>query len=232
MDELRTTRAYLAGFGTAGSLLAGAAVVFVLASAVVSFQGWPQLDNHLSAPALVRASSHVAVDPAGARRVAAVLTAQQGSSGAGTTAGTAGPGAAGVTPGVTSTSVASPGGRVIAVIPGPRSAINPVAPAGTGPGCTSACGGGSTGGGLGDVVQKTTGALGSTVTAGGASLGSTVTGVASSLAGNVNGVSSSLAGAVNQAGQVLGGTVTGTTGAAGSTLAGAGTALNGLLGGH
>src|ERR1700692_4043034 len=40
---MRATRAYIAGFGTAGSLLAGAAMMFVLASAVVAFRGWPQV---------------------------------------------------------------------------------------------------------------------------------------------------------------------------------------------
>src|SRR5580698_6745333 len=46
---MRATRAYIAGFGTAGSLLAGAAMVFVLASAVVAFRGWPQVGNASSA---------------------------------------------------------------------------------------------------------------------------------------------------------------------------------------
>jgi hypothetical protein len=38
---VRTSRAYVAGFGTAGSLVAAAAVLFVLAGAVVSYKGWP-----------------------------------------------------------------------------------------------------------------------------------------------------------------------------------------------
>jgi hypothetical protein len=235
MDEVRTTRAYLAGFGTAGSLLAGAAVVFVLASAAVSFRGWPQLDNHLSAPALVRASSQSSVDPAGPRRVAAVLAAQRAATGPGAST-SGGASARPVTAGVTSTSTATLGGRQVAVNSGPHAVINPVVAAGSSPACTSGCGGGSTGGGsggsLGGVVQQATGALGGTVAASGASLGSTVNGVASSLASNVNGVSSSLAGTVRQAGQALGSTVTGATGAAGSTLAGAGHAVGALLGGH
>ena len=36
-------RAYLAGVGTAGSLLAAAALVFIVASALVAFHGWPHL---------------------------------------------------------------------------------------------------------------------------------------------------------------------------------------------
>jgi hypothetical protein len=43
------TRAYLAGLGTAGSLLAGAAVLFLLASALVSFHGWPAVTPRPSA---------------------------------------------------------------------------------------------------------------------------------------------------------------------------------------
>ena len=47
------TRAYIAGFGTAGSLLAGASVLFVLATALVSYRGWPQVAYAGSQPALV-----------------------------------------------------------------------------------------------------------------------------------------------------------------------------------
>jgi hypothetical protein len=39
--KVRAPRAYLAGFGTSGSLLAGASLLFVLASAIVAFRGWP-----------------------------------------------------------------------------------------------------------------------------------------------------------------------------------------------
>ncbi len=49
---MRATRAYIAGFGTAGSLLAGAAIAFVLASAVVAVRGWPQIGYHASVSSL------------------------------------------------------------------------------------------------------------------------------------------------------------------------------------
>jgi hypothetical protein len=39
----RSGRGYLAGFGTSGSLLAGAALMFVVASALVAFKGWPHV---------------------------------------------------------------------------------------------------------------------------------------------------------------------------------------------
>ena len=38
---MRTTRAFIAGVGTTGSLLAAAACVFLVASAVIAFNGWP-----------------------------------------------------------------------------------------------------------------------------------------------------------------------------------------------
>ena len=66
MSQVRATRAYIAGFGTAGSLLAGAAVMFVLASAVVSFRGWPQVGGQPSAPTVLVAARH-ARRPAPAR---------------------------------------------------------------------------------------------------------------------------------------------------------------------
>jgi hypothetical protein len=38
---MRTTRAFLAGLGTTGSLVAAAACVFLIASAMIAFRGWP-----------------------------------------------------------------------------------------------------------------------------------------------------------------------------------------------
>src|SRR5947209_16744302 len=68
---VRGTRAYLAGFGTSGSLLAGAAVLFVLGSAIVAFRGWPQIATGPNS--VVVAASHPAAPTRVARRLAAVL---------------------------------------------------------------------------------------------------------------------------------------------------------------
>jgi hypothetical protein len=68
---VRATRAYLAGFGTSGSLLAGAALMFLLASAFVAFRGWPQVAGQ-SAPVLVSVPS---VNAPGATRASRVLGA-------------------------------------------------------------------------------------------------------------------------------------------------------------
>jgi hypothetical protein len=236
MDEVRTTRAYIAGFGTAGSLLAGASVVFVLASAVVSFHGWPQLDNHLSAPALVRASSHAGADSAGSRRLASVLAAQR-PAGVGVTASVAGAPGLASRPVATPT-VSTPGGPQVAGVAGPRPTITPVTPAGSPPPCASGCGSvAPPPTSISGTVQATTGTLGSTVAGSGASLGSTVTGVTTTLAGNVNSLSSSLAGSslagpLGQSGQAVGGAVTGVTQAAGATLSTVGNTAGALLGGH
>jgi len=40
---VRAARAYLAGLGTTGSLPAGSALMFMVASALVAFHGWPHL---------------------------------------------------------------------------------------------------------------------------------------------------------------------------------------------
>src|SRR5947209_964497 len=77
---VRATRAYLAGFGTCGSLLAGAAVLFVLGSAIVAFRGWPQI---ATGPAnVVVAASHPAAPTRVARRLAAVLRTNLATGGA------------------------------------------------------------------------------------------------------------------------------------------------------
>lgn len=53
---MRATRAYLAGFGTSGSLLAGAAALFLFGSAIIAFKGLPQIGGG-------SASSNVAAAP-------------------------------------------------------------------------------------------------------------------------------------------------------------------------
>jgi hypothetical protein len=40
---VHAARAYLAGVGTTGSLLAAAALVFIVARALVAFHGWPHV---------------------------------------------------------------------------------------------------------------------------------------------------------------------------------------------
>jgi hypothetical protein len=72
---MRTARAYLAGFGTAGSLLAGAALLFVLASALVAFHGWPQMGAGAAPVSVTVSPASGAGGSRVARRLAAILTA-------------------------------------------------------------------------------------------------------------------------------------------------------------
>jgi hypothetical protein len=71
--EMRSPRAYLAAFGTSGSLLAVAALAFVFASAFVSFRGFPQV-SAAQAPTSVTVTPppRAPVSPV-ARRLSVVL---------------------------------------------------------------------------------------------------------------------------------------------------------------
>lgn len=94
-DKVRATRAYLAGFGTSGSLLAGAALMFVLASAIVAFRGWPQVTAqnpvvNVAAPRLA-----VAASTRTGRILDAALGTRSASGGAPVAPGTASRGGAG-----------------------------------------------------------------------------------------------------------------------------------------
>jgi hypothetical protein len=71
---MRATRAYVAGFGTAGSVLACAAVLFVIASAVVAFRGWPKIAVQQS-PAALRLDAPPVAGSRVARRLRAVVGA-------------------------------------------------------------------------------------------------------------------------------------------------------------
>jgi hypothetical protein len=72
--KVRATRAYVAGFGTSGSLLAGAALMFLLASAIVGFHGWPQVGSPNSVANVL--APNVTVAPSSpASRILAAITA-------------------------------------------------------------------------------------------------------------------------------------------------------------
>src|SRR5947209_16445221 len=75
---MRNAHAYLASFGTAGSQDAGAALLFVLATALVTFRGWPQVGAGASlASVTVSPPAGPGGSPA-ARRLAAVLARDSG----------------------------------------------------------------------------------------------------------------------------------------------------------
>src|SRR5205807_4334563 len=74
--QVRATRAYLAGFGTSGSLLAGAAVMFVLASAIVAFRGWPQVGDQPSPASVSVAGTRAGSTPSRANRLLVAAAAR------------------------------------------------------------------------------------------------------------------------------------------------------------
>jgi hypothetical protein len=225
---MRASRAYIAGFGTAGSLLAGAAVAFVLASAVVAFRGWPQVADQASPASVVLAprleassarSGHLHGIPAGVGRAAGARIAAV---------------------------IASPTGRVASVQQAsgrnasatqnrlPANLSTPSRIAGAAPvkpaaGCTVSCKVSSVTTQLAGTAESATGTLGGTVAAAGRSLGSTVTGVAGALARTLTGVSTPLANTVSRTGAALGNTVSNATGATGAVLTNTGHALGGIV---
>ncbi len=87
---VRATRAYAAGFGTAGSLLAGAAVLFLLAAAVVGFRGWPTSRAGVSPIHIVVGHRPPAGSAVAGRLRALVATGAAGTAGGAGAAGAAG----------------------------------------------------------------------------------------------------------------------------------------------
>ena len=206
---MRTTRALFAGIGTTGSLVAAAAGVFLVVSAVLAFKGWPgtgftdRIDN-----LFVKDAPSGGVGDKRGTQVAAVSAGTAAAAVAGTAAGPTF-GAPGVILGndggaQRGGTVRLPGGTLVS----------------TGPGGPGTVGSGQGGGGAlpslpgsdtspvqngaADTVQQTGSALGNTVRQTTGSVGSTVGGPAG--------------GAVSQTGDSVGSTVDNTTKAAGDLL--------------
>lgn len=225
----RATRGYLAGIGTSGSLLAGAVLMFILASALVAFRGWPHVAAQPSPgevvvsprPASAFASSAgrrltllAAPAPAGLATGAARRAA--GRVGAGLPAARRGPGAG------TRQSIGTPASTSLA-------SSAPAVPAGGGSAAQSGCGSCGSGSppspapalqqvtsGLGNVVagagstvgsavQQTTGAVGGAVGTVSPAVGSTVSGVGSGAAQTIQGATQGVAGVISGLGQKLDG---------------------------
>jgi hypothetical protein len=230
---MRATRAYIAGFGTAGSLLAGAAMVFVLASAVVAFRGWPQVGTPATPALVVVARPHLAGGSRVERQLYAAAVSVTTPASAAVAAGRAS-GGAGVSKrpaGTWSQRVATSTGSSSGVAIPPRTVTTGQPPVTT-PGCGTSCSTpiSAVTGTVSTVVQSATGAVGNTVAAAGTALGSTVSGVANTVASKLAGLSPGLANTVSQAGAPLGGTVAKTTGSAANIVSGLGNTLGGALG--
>lgn len=217
-NRVRATRGYLAGFGTSGSLLAGAAVLFVVGSAFVAFRGWPQIATGPATTAV--AAAQPAVPTRVGRRLAAVLSGRRAG---GLTSRTrvvghrrSARGAGGVAGGTAPSSVGGPGGSAS----GRGSAASVAAP------CAGSCGQQASQ----NLVARLTGAVAQEVSIIGADAGSQVQAASGSAAGIVGGTSPQAGSAVQTVGDGAGSTVSGSAGAAGSAVAQAGNAPGG--GGH
>jgi hypothetical protein len=225
---LRGARGYLPGFGTAGSLLAGAVLMFIVASALVAFRGWPHVGAQPSPGEVVVSPAPVAAaGSTSARRLAAFTL--------GPAAGVGGPAA---TAPARARALPGAGRRVGTTAPPhslgrPVTASRPVPAAGSG--TVSACPASGCGvaavpqpgsGGSGptqpvqQVIGQTTGALGGVLTGAGNQVGSVVQKTSGAVAGAVQPVSPPAAGAVNTVGTGAAKTVTGVTQTIAGTLSG------------
>lgn len=191
---MRSTRAYLAGFGTAGSLLAAAAVLFVLASAVVSFQGWPEVSSGASSAQLVAPALRDATRSAPAavpsRRVLLALAA----------AAPAGPGVGPGSATVTGAAGASRPVRLGRPTTGPSASLAPTPASQPVTSAPTPHPGGT----LGGLTHPVTSALSRTVTTLGHGLSSTVKATGQGLGATVNAVGATLSPTVSKLSPHLG----------------------------
>jgi hypothetical protein len=219
-------RAYLAGAGTTGSLLAVAALVFIVASALVAFRGWPHVAAATS-PGEVVVSPHQAGSTAtlAARRLAFVAGAPG--------AGGPGRGGAGGAAGAGGRLAPSAAGRGLGQPRPPRHAIGapastsvPVSTGGSGSTtCPSGCGTPGSPAPSPTPVQQVQQTLSQATN----TLGTVVTDTGSRLGSSVQQTTNGVAGALGGAGTPAGGAV-GTVGSgAAKTLGGATQALGGVL---
>jgi len=230
---MRVTRAYIAGFGTAGSLLAGASILFVMATAFVSYRGWPEVSYTQPTPA--RVLSPVPIDGVGGSPLSVVVTASPTRVAVATRAPAAPVREAGVAP-----RHGAPGSGTV-VVPVPTEPVQrtpppastttttPVVAAATPPPASPTGNGGLAA--VSSSVTKATSAVGGGVSAVGKKLGTTVTTVTGALANNLSAVSPAVSKLVAGAGQAVGTTVTNVTGAAGSVVSGTGQLAGAVLGG-
>lgn len=223
---VRATRAYVAGFGTSGSLLAGAAVLFLLGSAIVAFRGWPQIgtgpatSNVSAAPvafashpsrrliqALARTHSRVSVR--------SVLTSSGGRHGtirhrvlaAHALTGRPGGGAA---PGST-----SPGGGAVGASSGTSAPTGCV-------GCDSPGSGSSP-----NLITSLTNTVSQAVSKAGTDVGRQATGLGNTAAGPVSSTSPQAGSTLGNVGSTAGNAVSGTANTAGNAISAVGSAIGG-----
>jgi hypothetical protein len=224
-DRVRAMRAYLAGLGTAGSLVAGAALLFVLASAFVAFRGSPEMASG-PAPAAVVVSPP-SIGGARTARGRALATAVAARAPAAPRARGPRLGVPGAAARAAGGAPPSPGGssRVFVAAPTGHVAAPPQRPVYR---CASGCGTPPppAAPALSGPVRRATSGLGQ----GASALGAKISGTADSAAAVVQRTSPAAASAVESAGALAGGALSSAGGAlssAGGALSSAGGALPG-----
>jgi hypothetical protein len=223
---VHAARAYLAGVGTTGSLLAVAALVFIVASALVAFHGWPHVGVQPAPGEIVISPRSASVPPTlAARRLAVVAAPRAARAGAPAPAPAPAPAARGRTPGSSGSGVVAPPRETIGA---PARTSVPVAtPAGGSP-TSCACAASPAPRPVAPVqkIQQTVGqvtnTLGNVVSDTGGRLGSTVQQTTNAAAGAVGSVSPAVGGVVQSAGSGAAQTVTGVTQALGGVVSGIG----------
>jgi hypothetical protein len=238
--SVRGARAYLAGIGTSGSLLAGAAVLFLIGSAIVAFNGWPQIgvgpvtSNVSAAP--------LAASTRASRKLTLILAAIHRPAATHGRALTRAPAAARTRPVAAHRRTAVQGVVTGSVQSGSTGSAQPTSASGAatgGPPATAAsqcgsCGGQKPAQNPTRTVTKTVSGVGSdvsrTVSNVGSAAGQTITNVTSAVGQQVGVVDQQAGNAVTSVGSTIGSTVS-------STVTTAANAMNGLtgalgLGGH
>jgi hypothetical protein len=230
VKALRETRAYLAGFGTSGSLLICLALTFIVASALVAFHGWPHVGAQPSPGEVVVSPRPTAsTGSAVARRLVVASAPAAPVTGAGAPAGPAGVSRrtrGGAAPGARRSigqpvSVSRPAGASAAPVSAGSSAcgngcgLAPVAPAPAAPvqnlQQTAHQG-----------IQQATGALGKVVADTGGKVGTVVHQTTNTASGAVQTVSPPAAGVVKSTGSAAAGLIGGLTRTASGVLSGSG----------
>jgi hypothetical protein len=235
---VRATRAYLAGLGTAGSIVVGAALIFVLASAIVAFHGWPNADG-LGTPAQIVLSAPARSETLVARRLAVLVGTSRA---AGVRSAPRTPVGAVVNTRRPSGVAAGGAGSATLTIGGPpttqptqpaptagptrpptrtsptRTSTSPPSP--TKPPTPPTSGGGTGGpGAAGTVLKKVTGPVGGTVSGTGSGVGTIVKKVTAPAGGPISSVGSG-----------AGDTITKVTGGAGDVISKTGSGLGSAAG--
>lgn len=221
---LHATRSYMAGIGTSGSLVAGAALLFLLASAIVAFRGWPQIATGPSMTSVSAARLPKTPSPVD-RRLSVLLRRPSVVKGVATHAGGRVGHRAASRASVLATTTprrsrsTPPGGNAA-----PAAASSPASSgSGSGPGAcgASSCTSPQT------AVKHLANTVSQQVTSIGSEVASPVSSTTSAVAGTVGGLSPQAGSVVQSAGNTASNVISGTATTAGNAVSQAGSALGG-----